>query len=70
MKNKALASQYLKTLDECTDLLEDLHIYLDKNYIEFIKTPNKEKHKELERIKNLLIKSYKEILKRKELQIK
>jgi len=70
MKNKILTLKYFETLNECTDLLENLHIYLDKNYVEFIKTPNKEKHKELERIKNLLIKSYKEILKRKELQIK
>lgn len=70
MKPSPLSKKYYTTLNECTDLLQDLQMYLDENYLSFIKTPDNHKLKELERIQDLLKKAGREILKRKELQIK
>lgn len=69
MKPTSLSKKYYTVLNECTDLLQDLQMYLDENYLSFIKTPDNGKLKELERIQSLLKKTSREILKRKELQI-
>jgi len=69
MKNKELSSDYKKTLQEFENLLEELKILSNDDYLCFARNPTKTQFKQMKRNYKILQQAYQEMVKRKELNI-
>jgi hypothetical protein len=69
MKNKELASDYLDTLQKFENVLDELKILSSDDYVDFSRNPTKLSLKQMKRNYKILSQAFREMIKRKELNI-
>jgi hypothetical protein len=69
MKNKELSSDYLETLQNFENLLEELKILSSDDYVDFRRNPTKLGLKQMKRHYKILSQAFSEMIKMKELNI-